>query len=273
MIYFLQDPAESDSLRIEIEELKEVLDERNTNKQSGGQYQVVTSDYFKNYDNKQFSRDLMKNHAIPVGSIEFVQSYLHEFHNIEQMNSIEIPECLRLPHLLLRDYKIVRFDQIPREGEYFVKDVSQPKGFTYFGHMKWLFSYEHNREAIDQTHMFQVSGPLDIIAEYRVIVMGTKIYGIQFYDGKPTIMPTPNEIIKIQEAVARYSVQKDRALAYAMDVAVVKVDNEIGRDLALLEMHPYCACGSYGCRGEFLPELYRHGLRWYIEHNAPITLK
>ena len=56
------------------------------------------------------------------------------------MCPIEIPVCLRLPHLLLRDYKVVPYEEIPREGNYFVKDVSQLKNWTYLGEMSAMFS-------------------------------------------------------------------------------------------------------------------------------------
>ena len=268
MLYFLQDPAESDALEIEIVELISELKQNNC----GHNYQIVNSSHFVNYDDSAISRNWIRKNAIPVGSIEFVQAFLRKFHGISNMNPIEVPECLRLPHILLRNYKILPYDKIPREGEYFVKDVSKLKNWTYLGSMRGLFSPAFSQEDIDKTHLFQVSTPLNILAEYRVIAMGAQIYGIQFYDGDPTIVPTPREINKIKEMVTRYSVVKDRAMAYTMDVAVVRYNNEDGRDLALIEVHPFVAVGTYGCRGKFLPRAYDAGLRWYIDHNTQIEI-
>lgn len=266
MIYFLQDYSESDALEIEIVELISELKQNNC----GHNYQIVNSSHFVNYDDSVHSRNWIRQNAIPVGSIEFVQAFLREFHAISHMNPIEIPECLRLPHILLRDYKIVPYDQIPRDGEYFVKDVSRLKNWTYLGSMRGLFSPEFSQDDINPNHLFQVSDTLPILSEYRVIVIEDRIYGIQFYDGDPTIMPTPKEINKIKEMVTRYSIVKNRAMAYTMDVAVVRYDNKDGRDLALIEVHPFVAVGTYGCRGKFLPRAYKDGLRWYIEHNSPM---
>jgi hypothetical protein len=257
MMYFLQDPKESDALEVEIAELKSEL----KNNPMHDKYVVVNSSYFNDH----------KEVGIPVGSIEFVQKYLNEVHGINHMNPIEIPQCLRLPHLLLRDYKIVPYDQIPRIGEYFIKDVSRLKGWTYQGNMSGLFSKELNKEDIDKSHLFQVSELLDIVSEYRVIVEDTRIYGIQFYNGDPLIMPNEKEIRKIQEMVLRYSVgDKTRPLAYTMDVAIVIDANDGHRNLALIEVHPFVSVGTYGCRGSFLPRMYKQGVRWYIELNTPI---
>ena len=38
--------------------------------------------------------------AIPLGTINFVTAYLNIFKNIEKMNPIEIPKCLRTDELL-----------------------------------------------------------------------------------------------------------------------------------------------------------------------------
>ena len=282
MMFFLQDPKESNTMEVEILELKSELDRNLAEKDHPfkHRYQVVDSNFFKggfdntpnpyNPNSKISFKEWMRDCAIPVGSLEFVGEYLKQFHGISHMNPIEVPECLRLPHILLRNYKIVSYDNIPRDGNYFVKDVSEIKGFTYQGNMNALFSEDFGQDEFDKTHLYQVSELLDIVSEYRVIVMGSQIYGIQFYDGDPTVMPTPKEINKIKEMVVRYSVAKGHALAYTMDVAVVKSCDKEGRDLALLEMHPYCAVGNYGCSGAFLPMMYKAGLRWYIDYNTPM---
>jgi hypothetical protein len=274
MMYFLQDVNESDALEVEIVELKSELNQVN---RSDNKYQVVNSTYFTNYNDTIFSRDWIKNCAIPVGSLEFVQAYLSEFHGIDNMNPIEIPQCLRLPHILLRNYDIVQYENLPQTGNYFIKDVSKLKSFAYSGSMNNLLTGNEDRhsqlyQSLAREHLFQVSDILPILSEYRVIVIKDKIYGIQFYDGSPTIMPTPKEIIKIQEMVTRYSLDKTRPGAYAMDVAIVKTDSEEGRDLALVELCPTVSCGLYGCRGAFLPMMYRLGLEWYIQHNNKIEV-
>ena len=268
MTFFLQSQTESDALDIEIAELKSELDHSHVDN-----YQFVTSDFLTNYDYSWFTKDLVKKYVIPVGSLEFVQTFLREFHNIPHMNPIEIPKCLRLPHILLRDYRIVSYNNLPREGEWFVKDVNKLKSWTYQGEIANLFSSNSFYEPVDKTHLFQVSELLPILSEYRIIVIENKIFGIQFYNGDPTVMPTPKEIKKIKEMVVRYSASKDCPGAYTLDVAVVKAENEDGRDLALIEAHCATSAATYGCRGAFLPRMYQLGFKWYLRHNTPIEPK
>lgn len=261
MLYLLQDIKESDAMRIEIEELKSELDELNNNHK----YKIVTSDYFINY-NDSYERTWIRDNAIPVGSLEFVQAYLREFHGINHMNPIEIPKCLRLPHLLLRKYKIIDFEDIPECGFFFVKDVSRLKGWAYSGDVARLLH--------DRTHdkgLVQLSSQLNILSEYRICVLNNKIVGIQFYDGDPTILPNEHEINRIKEMTLRWSMQADCPKAYTLDVAVVKTDNEQGRGVALIECHPFVSVGTYGCRGAFLPMMFKLGLQWYIDHNTQIS--
>jgi hypothetical protein len=183
------------------------------------------------------------------------------------MSPIEIPKELRLPHLLLRDYQIVKYADIPKDKYKFVKNVSVLKQPTFIGNTSDMFK---EGWLVNVNNFYQVSDVLNILSEYRVVVLNDKIYGIQFYDGNPTIMPTPQEIKKIQEMVVRYSADRTGPGAYAMDIAVVKTENEQGRDVALIEVHPFVAVGTYGCRGAFLPNMYRLGVKWYVEHNIAI---
>ena len=77
-------------------------------------------------------------------------------------------------------------------------------------------------------------------------------------------MPNEKDIQKIQEMVLRYSQVKDCSEAYGMDVAIVKKSDGT-RDLALIEIGPFVAMGSYGCRGTFLPQLYQKGIQWILQ--------
>ena len=110
----------------------------------------------------------------------------------------------------------------------------------------------------------------NILSEYRVFVYKDEIKGIQFYDGNPTVMPTPSEINKIQEMVLRYMLDNNRPGAYSLDVAIIETKNENKRDLMILECHPFTSLGLYGINGSFLPYAYREGLDWYIKHKTPL---
>ena len=69
---------------------------------------------------------------IPVGSIPFVETWLKRVHGIERINPIEIPKFLRTKEFVKRDYQIVPYEDVPKTGKYFVKDVSVSKKFSFF---------------------------------------------------------------------------------------------------------------------------------------------
>lgn len=268
MLFILQDKNESDAMSVEIEELRYELDNS-----SEHNYIIAKSNFFN-----KTHRDLNLKNAIPVGTIEFVQTYLAAVHGIQTMHPIEVPKALRLPKFLLRDYQILKANDIPQNVMKFVKNASVLKQPTIIGNTNNLPEDFLKRDinitiagtTINEPgHLYQVSDILDIQAEYRVIVMNHKIIGIQFYDGICTVMPNEKDITKIQEMVLRYSQVKDCPDAYGMDVAIVK--QEFGeRGLALIEVGAFVAMGSYGCRGPFLPQLYQKGLQWYLKHNNPV---
>jgi hypothetical protein len=261
MLFVLQDQRESNALSVEIEELRCELNENSIHS-----YIVASSDLFKEKGNEPWLKE-----AVPVGTIEFVQSYLSGVHQINRMSPIEIPKELRLPKFLLRDYQIVKYADIPKDKYKFVKNASVLKQPTFIGNTSDMFK---EGWFVNVNDLYQVSDVLNILSEYRVIVMDHKILGIQFYDGIPTVMPNEREIKKIQEMVLRYSQSRNCPVAYTMDVAVVKLDDseQNKRDLALIELQNFTSSGTYGCRGPFLPQLYQDGLQWYLKHNTQIEI-
>lgn len=263
MHFILQSDEESDVMCIEIQEL---LYEMSCF--GFASHITVDSDYF---DRNRGNSELKE--ATPVGSLQFVQKYLKSIHGIDTMNPIEVPKILREERYLLRDYRICPADKIPKKTLAFIKDVSVLKRPTLISNTKDI-DFVGGEEFIVPGHLYQVSGVLDIISEYRVIVADDKILGIQFYDGDPTVMPNEKEILKIKEMVLRYSTCEDRPSAYGMDVAVVKTGSktEPKRDLALIEIQPFVSMGTYGCRGAFLLRLYENGLKWYLNVNKPIAV-
>lgn len=269
MRFLLELPDNQKEVSIEVHALKEAI----TNNPRA-HYKMTVSNYFKNlspwFSIPESLRDELFN-SIPVGSIDFVQSYLEKAYSITIMHPIEVPERLRIPKMLLRSYAIVKYDNLPQKGNWFVKDVTGLKKETYCGPIEELRS-DSSKIALYKSHIYQISSVLDIIAEYRVFVHHDKIVGIQYYDGDVLAMPTPTEIKKIQEAVVRYSIAKDCPDAYTMDWAIVNTGcKKEPRDVALLEVHPFVSVGTYGLEGPVLVDMYKNGLQWYIKHNTPLT--
>lgn len=269
MTFLLELPDGNQEVSIEIHALKEAISHT-----PRALYKMTVSNYFNNLGVRGSVAEKLMDElsaATPVGSIDFIQSYLSQIHGVSHMSPIEIPERLRIPHMLLRDYAIVKYEGLPRKGNWFVKDVSGLKKGTYCGAIEVLYS-ENSKMTLREDHIYQVSSVLDIVAEYRVFVHHDKIVGIQYYDGNVLIMPTPSEIKKIQEAVVRYSIARDCPDSYTMDWAVINTGcKKEPRDIALLEIHPFVSVGTYGLEGSILVDMYKNGLQWYIKHNTPLT--
>ena len=165
--------------------------------------------------------------AIPLGTIEFVNTYFAIFHNTE-MKPIEIPQCLRHEYFLKRKYDIVNYEDIPEDGRWFIKDASKLKSFQCIGN-------KNNVENIEG-HKYQVSEIIDIKSEYRVYFIDGKLYSIANYNGDPCLLP---DIELIQNANMKYSLDKDYPSSYTMDVAVT------GKGTCIIECHVLFSCGLY----------------------------
>jgi len=200
--------------------------------------------------------------AVPIGTIQFVESWLKKCHNIDRINPIEVPECLRTEEFLKRDYRIVPFSEIPA-GEYFVKDVSALKRFVYFGDTERLFTGKEGGR-VDSTHLFQVSEIENVLSEYRVYVIDGKIENVCNYDGSPLLYPDMDLICRANQ---RYMTRHDYPKSLTIDVMITKKGTEI------IEIHPFISCGLYSTLwGDNLLTAYRDGIDYVVRHNTRIRV-
>ena len=93
-------------------------------------------DFYKDEEDSFSMRQILKKsddfdkrfeNAIPFGTVRFVEQYLQVFKGIERDNAIEVPPIMRTDEFLKRKYSIVPRDEIPRHGNYFIKDATQQK--------------------------------------------------------------------------------------------------------------------------------------------------
>lgn len=225
------------------------------------------------YKKEDFSPDVeypgyMKT-AIPVGTIEFVESWLKALYGISHINPIEIPVSLRKEEFLKRDYSIVDKDGIPKKGHIFLKDVSRLKKFSGEIECERFFAndiWSHRKEAydaalhLDPRHLYQVSEVVSILSEYRIYVMDNEIEAIANYNGDPCIFP---DIKIIRKMINIYSMQEDCPKAYTMDIAM----NE--RGTFLLEIHPWISIGLYNSLwSRKLLYAYRYGIDYVLKFNT-----
>ena len=259
MFFILQKEDKYNDLDIDILTLKQEL-----NKQRY-QHEYTTMNLKDFDDGVKFPDRMNIKNAIPVGSLEFVGAYLKLVHNIKRMNPIEIPNEMRLDKFINRKYSIVEKNELPKSGYFFTKYASELKVFSHTGRIETLQHEDDGKEPFIKDGLYVVSEVVNILSEYRCFILDDEIKGIQYYDGNPTIMPTPEDINKLKEMVLRYSINPARPKAYTLDVAIIK-----DKGLSILECHPFCSVGLYGLVGSFLPYAYRYGLDWYINHNLEL---
>lgn len=266
MLFLLQKEKSDMDIDEEVLQLKNILrGQKFTN-----QYSLMSIDDFSS--ELKLPSNISPKEAIPVGTIGYVQKYLSSIFGINKMSPIEVPEELRLPQFLLRNYSIIDKDELlTKRGYWFVKYAGKLKQFSYTGLIDLILYEDDNKpknsEPFLKQGLYVFSEVKDILSEYRVIVNRNEIKGIQFYDGDPTIMPTIEEINKIKEMVLRLSINSKNPLAYTLDIAIIRANNDVRRDLMIIEMHPFVCVGTYGCVGSFLPDAYRNGFDWYVNQN------
>lgn len=196
---------------------------------------------------------------IPMGSVAFTNLFFKLVYNIDKMNPVEIPPCLREDRFLGREYRILFKEQIPNSGYYFLKDASAFKEMSYMGNLQNL-----NREELKDECPYVVSQVLDVLAEYRVYFLRGAVYAIEYYNGNPLCFPDRNTIMN---ANMRYSREQDYPQSYTMDVMVTR-DGTF-----LTEIHPVMfACGLYTTvLGTDFLNAYIDGLHYILNHNTTVT--
>lgn len=195
--------------------------------------------------------------VIPVGNLDFVGKYLKSIHRIGNLNPIEVPSVLRKDIFLGRGYKVVKGMDVPKTGRYFIKNASVLKDFSFSGDISCVV------DRIRPEYNYVLSSLINILAEYRVIVVQDKIEAVQYYDGNPLVFPDARTI---QKSVLMYMMDNHRPKAYSMDFAVTK------NETVILEVHPTVSLGTYGYVSDMLPYMYKLGLDYYKEINLPVSL-
>ena len=211
---------------------------------------------------------------VPIGDIPFVTAYLQKIRGIQKENPIELPEYLRMPEFLKREYQITTWDKLPVSGVWFVKDVSELKKFgsvvnaTYENLAGWFeenpSKYSTNL-VLDKSHLFQVSSVFGILSEYRVYVIDGEIENICNYNGDCTVLP---DIALIKKAVGLINANEKWLRSYTLDIMVGK-----GGETALIEVHNFTSVGLYSTLwGQNLLRGYKQGIEYLVNDNRELTL-
>lgn len=201
---------------------------------------------------------------IPIGDINFVTEYVNKIYGVDHEIPIEIPKALQKYKFLKRDYSIVSWDEVPKEGNWFIKDVSRLKVFSYSGDLRFLEGcWDEQKEystalTLARDHLYQVSEVVDILAEYRVYIIGGNIESIVQYDGDPCIK-LDTDLIK--EAHEVYKRSGECPKSYTMDVMVTP------RGTSIIEIHNFTSVGLYTTLfSDNLLYAYRDGLDFILNN-------
>lgn len=198
------------------------------------------------------------NNCIPIGTLEFVGEHLKKYHGIKNMNPIEVPEVLRKPEFLHRNYDIVEKEKLPKSGNYFVKYVSKLKDFSFSGKVESLYAQHKLKEGL-----YAVSELVDIVSEYRCFVSEDYLVAVNNYEGNPYSFPNPSVV---NSMIIQYMRDETRPKSYTMDIAVLK-----NGDTCILEVHPWICVGLYGYLfDKNLPYCYVDGYNYYVKVNKPL---
>lgn len=214
--------------------------------------------------------DLDCNSYIPVGTIEFVTKYLNKFGYCSHEVPIEIPKYLQTDEFLKRDYSICKWDKIPRQGEFFLKDISKLKKYGSITNATYtdideLFNYKPKSDfdatlVLDKNHLYQVSSILPIKTEYRVYVIGHEIIAITPYEGSPLNLPDTK---LLQKAVGLIQLNEKWLQSYTIDIAVGNFGT------AILEIHNFTSVGLYHALwGSELLYAYVDGINYLKNDNT-----
>ena len=255
MVFLIENESAAGVMKYEAEVLKDVIKasrfHRCVHLDMLSLRQVLSADTFRD----------IHDTIIPFGSIEFVELWYRKYYNIPHINPMEIPRCLRLDYFLKRRYDIVKFEDLPSDGTWFIKDVSRLKSFFCVGNKTNI-----DPAVVNTTHWFQCSEYIpDIMAEYRLYFIEGSLENVCNYNGIP-IHPIDYDLIMRADGMLK--LQADYPGSYTMDVMVS------GRGTALIELHPFICVGLYSTLwGDNLINAYIDGHRYIRDFNTACYLQ
>lgn len=196
----------------------------------------------------KLSEDIDEPSCIPIGSLEFVFSYMEKHYEIDQtsIHPINVPKELFTTSFLKRTCNVLKKKDIKMNKPLFIKSATQYKGFT---------SLIDDVSSIPEGTYF-VSEEIEIESEWRTFVFDGELVGIHHYLGDFTIFP---DVSMIQQMITTYT---NCPPAYTLDVGIKK------NGTFLIEVHPFVSCGLYGFRNyKLLPSMFISSFQYLVKKN------
>lgn len=199
--------------------------------------------------------------AVPVGTVEFVETFMKIYHETLHIKPILIPAELnkftyRMVTVVPNDTKVINplFEKCP---DLFIKSADVCKWdltdiYNQYSFSALQYSFSANK-------LF-VSEKVDIESEWRIFVFNGKIQKIANYSGDEWIIPNKETV---KDMIATY---KNCPPAYTLYVAVLK-----NGETAIIEVHNFISCGLYGFESSRIPIML--GRAWKYELNRKDNVK
>lgn len=190
-------------------------------------YQYVLTNNFKSGEK-----------CIPVGTVEFVLSYLEKVYKIKNIKPLNIPTALVKDIYLKREVWIKNHDKAVlnnSNNSVFIKNNEIIKGCTDI-----IDKYGSIPEG-----QWLVSELINIDSEWRIFVYNHEIVGCHFYIGTTTMFP---DIQLIESMIKDFNYN----YPYTLDVGISKEKGTF-----LIECHDFFSCGLYGFNNyKILPSMF-----------------
>lgn len=163
---------------------------------------------------------------IPIGSLEYVFSYLERYQSVKksQIRPINIPIPLREVTFAGRELYVAKKEDIPTPSYLFIKSNEAYKGFT---------DVVENTSTLPAGE-YLVSEVVEMDSEWRAFVQNGELVGLQHYLGDFLLFP---DVSKLKEMINAY---QDAPRSYTLDIGVAN------KTTMVIEVHPFVSCGLYG---------------------------
>ena len=183
---------------------------------------------------------------IPVGSVEFVSNHMKEYHKVENVKPINIPEEL-YPFAKRMVKRVERADVwklLFNHHKLFIKDDDKIKGFSD------ICDCNTNLPVCN----YFVSELINIRSEWRCFVRNGELLDIKCYSGDFDVLPNINEVKKM---ILAY---KNSPPAYTIDVAITEENETV-----IIECHNFFSCGLYGFSDyRYMPDMFVKAYNWQV---------
>ena len=193
------------------------------------------------------------NDKIPVGSVNFTNKVL-TLQGYNEIPPLNIPQCLWGMKYVSRNIAVVNSKadlyhccKNWRINEVFIKSSTKLK-------TEYTGLYKIEEFPIIPNDIYFISEPVNFVSEWRVFIKDhSTIIGMQHYNGDSFIIPSE---VFIQQCVNELNSRKI-CPAYTLDVGVLE-----NRGTAVIEVHPFAACGLYGFESKDIIQMTIDAYKW-----------